>query len=59
MTAMTSITLGLVLIVLCVLVLIWGFPSMPEALALARFPSASRLVSCARRWRETPAASNG
>ena len=30
MTAMTSITLGLVLIVLCVLVLIWGFPSLPK-----------------------------
>jgi len=27
---MTSITLGLILIVLCVLVLIWGFPGMPK-----------------------------
>ena len=30
MTAMTSITLGLVLIVFCVLVLIWGFPTLPK-----------------------------
>ena len=30
MTAMTSITLGLFLMVFCVLVLIWGFPTLPK-----------------------------
>jgi len=30
MTAMTSLTLGLVLIVFSVLVLIWGFPNLPK-----------------------------
>ena len=30
MTAMTSLTLGLVLIVFSVLVLIWGFPNIPK-----------------------------
>jgi hypothetical protein len=30
MTAMTSLTLGLILIVFSVLVLIWGFPNLPR-----------------------------
>lgn len=30
MTAMTSLTLGLMLIVFSVLVLIWGFPNIPK-----------------------------
>ena len=30
MTEMTSITLGFILIVFSVLVLIWGFPSLPR-----------------------------
>jgi hypothetical protein len=30
MTQMTSITLGLVLLVFSVLVLIWGFPNLPK-----------------------------
>ena len=30
MTAMTSLTLGLMLIVFSVLVLIWGFPNVPK-----------------------------
>jgi hypothetical protein len=30
MTAMTSLTLGLILIVFSVLVLVWGFPNVPK-----------------------------
>ena len=30
MTEMTSLTLGLILIVFSVLVLIWGFPNFPK-----------------------------
>ncbi len=30
MTAMTATTLGTVLIVVSVLVLVWGFPSLPK-----------------------------
>jgi hypothetical protein len=30
MTAMTSLTIGFVLIVFSVLVLIWGFPNVPK-----------------------------
>lgn len=30
MTAMTSLSLGLILIVLSVLVLVWGFPNLPK-----------------------------
>jgi Sec-independent protein translocase protein TatA len=30
MTAMTSVSLGLILIVFSVLVLVWGFPNLPK-----------------------------
>jgi hypothetical protein len=30
MTEMTAITLGFILIALCVLVLLWGFPNLPK-----------------------------